>query len=81
MIRVLALLVMSCHLICISTSLRQKNSNVRRMMSMMADNHGYAFYKSIGSPKFISAPMVDQSELAWRLMVKQNGVDLVSLAL
>jgi tRNA-dihydrouridine synthase 1 len=24
--------------------------------------HGRAFYKSIGSPKFILAPMVDQSE-------------------
>ena len=24
---------------------------------------GYAFYKSIGSPKFICAPMVEQSEV------------------
>ena len=53
----------------------------KHMLSMQAENHGYAFYKSIGSPKFISAPMVDQSELAWRLMVKQNGVDLVSMPL
>ena len=35
-----------------------------------------AFYESIGSPKFISAPMVDQSNLAWRLLVRKNAADL-----
>lgn len=34
------------------------------------------FYKSIGNPTFISAPMVDQSDLAFRLLVKKNGCDL-----
>lgn len=28
--------------------------------------HGRAFYESIGSPKHVLAPMVDQSEFAWR---------------
>ncbi|KAI1781478.1 FMN-linked oxidoreductase [Hypoxylon cercidicola] len=30
--------------------------------------HGRAFYESIGSPRFVLAPMVDQSEFAWRML-------------
>lgn len=35
--------------------------------------HGRAFYESIGSPKFIVAPMVDQSEFVCLARLPQNG--------
>eukprot|EP00397_Hematodinium_sp_SG-2012_P050078 GEMP01058039.1.p1 GENE.GEMP01058039.1~~GEMP01058039.1.p1 ORF type:complete len:404 (+),score=73.87 GEMP01058039.1:147-1358(+) len=37
---------------------------------------GYEWYKSIGKPKHICSPMVDQSELAFRMLTRQYGVDL-----
>jgi tRNA-dihydrouridine synthase len=36
----------------------------------------YAFYRSIGSPKFIVAPMVDQSELPYRMLTRRYKADL-----
>ena len=38
--------------------------------------HGYEFYRSIGSPKYICAPMVEQSDLAFRILVKKYGCQL-----
>lgn len=40
--------------------------------------HGYAFYESIGRPKFVIAPMVDQSELVSLVLIIWLGVLLES---
>ncbi|KAK3634303.1 tRNA dihydrouridine synthase [Elasticomyces elasticus] len=39
-------------------------------MAQTTKLHGRKFYESIGSPKFVLAPMVDQSEFAWRLLTR-----------
>jgi len=38
--------------------------------------HGFEFWRSIGSPSRIVAPMVDQSELSFRHLCRQYGADL-----
>jgi Dihydrouridine synthase (Dus) len=40
-------------------------------------NHRYAFFQSIGSPKLVVAPMVDHSELPYRMLTRKYGADLV----
>ena len=36
----------------------------------------YAFYKRIGRPKYLVAPMVDQSELPYRMLTRKYGAQL-----
>ena len=35
-----------------------------------------AWWRSLGSPRFVAAPMVDQSELAFRMTVRKLGAQL-----
>jgi tRNA-dihydrouridine synthase 1 len=42
----------------------------------MSDMTPYEFYRSIGSPKRIIAPMVDHSDLAFRMMCRKYKADL-----
>lgn len=43
---------------------------------MQQKPYGFELYKKIGEPKFVCAPMVDQSELAFRMLCRKYGTTL-----
>jgi hypothetical protein len=43
---------------------------------LIARIHGWAFWDSIGRPRHVCAPMVEQSELAFRILCRRYGTTL-----
>ena len=70
---ILLFAVMNANRVSLAEFRSASKSVIRKASSLSMSK---TFFESIGSPRFISAPMVDQSNLAWRLLVKGNGADL-----
>ncbi|KAI9753517.1 MAG: hypothetical protein M4579_005114 [Chaenotheca gracillima] len=50
-----------------STTVHGQTGEIRPRQEKLT---GRAFYESLGSPKMVLAPMVDQSEFAWRMLTR-----------
>lgn len=48
----------------------------KKLKSESTKAEGYDFYKKIGSPKYFVAPMVEQSELPYRMLCRKYGAQV-----